>query len=149
MGYITADNVRLRVWKVTSNQVSNDIMNEAIMMAAADIDSACGALYSVPFAETYPDIILAINNALVRYYGQFLTGHLYDNMSETDKAAYGWAQVKLKALKEGSEIIPGVSKKGKRVRCNTSDYHPTFDRGDPTLWVEDPDRLDDISDAKD
>lgn len=149
MGYITKADARANVWLVSTNEVSDDVLDEAISMAAADIDSSLGAIYSTPFDSPYPDIITAINNALLRYYGQFLTGHVFDNMSEPDQRAYEWAQDKLKSLKAGSEIIPGVSKKGNRVRSNTSAYHSTFDRDDPKYWDEDSDRLDDISDARD
>lgn len=148
MGYITAADVRTKVWLVTETEVSNDIVNEAVAMAAADIDSKLGSMYTVPF-DPVPDVISAINNALVRYYGQFLKGHVYENMSEQDRRAYDWATAKLEALKKGEEIIPNVSARGKRVRCSTSDYHRAFNLDDPKNWDVDDDQLDDIADGRD
>ena len=149
MGYITAAEVRTNIWKVTVNEVGNDFVEEAIGMAAADIDSALGGVYSVPFEATYPPVIVAINNALVRYYGQFITGHVFTNLHDPDQKAFDWAQEKLKALKAGTAIIPGLSRSGARVRCNTSGYHPTFDRDAPEQWGPDPDMLDEIADERD
>jgi len=145
MGYIEASDVRTKIWQVTETQVSNDVVNTAINMAAADIDSALAMQYNVPFEETYPEIIVAINNALVRYYGQVLTGHSFHNLNEPDQEAFKWAQAKLLALKSGTETIPGVSRRGARVRCNTKDYSPTFNLDNPLDWGVDDDRLDDIA----
>lgn len=148
MAYITPATVRTTIWKVTATEVDDNILGQAIDMAAADIDSALGAAYVVPFEEPYPEVILAINAALLRYYGQFLKGHVYNTMSEPDQRAYDWAQEKLKALRSGIEVVPGVSRRNNRVRCNTSGYHSTFNLDDPKYWEQDPNREADIADER-
>jgi hypothetical protein len=34
------------------------------------------------------------------------------------------------------------------VHCNTTDYSPTFNEDEPTLWTPDQDKLDDIEDER-
>jgi hypothetical protein len=46
-------------------------------------------------------------------------------------------------------VIPDMSDTAYRVLCNTTNYTPTFDEGDELSWQVDPDKLEDISTAKD
>lgn len=54
----------------------------------------------------------------------------------------------LELLDSTGAIINDMSDTSSRVLCNTSGYTPTFDEGDELSWAPDPDKLEDIADAK-
>lgn len=56
---------------------------------------------------------------------------------------------KMDILNTAGSIITELSNTAYRVQCSTSDYQNTFNEDDSTSWVSDPDKLEDISDARD
>lgn len=59
------------------------------------------------------------------------------------------AEFELDLCDTAGSVILDMSDTSSRVLCNTRDYTPTFDEGDELGWVADPDKLEDIADAKD
>lgn len=90
-------------------------------------------------------------------------GLMYENLSRGGKDAFKRADRYLEKAMENLKSIVEYSTNlvasdgsiidsdtdAYQIKCNTTDYHGTFDEGGPADWVVDQDKLDDISDAKD
>lgn len=59
------------------------------------------------------------------------------------------ADYKLNLLNSLGATVTDMSDSSYQIRCNTTDYTPTFDEGDELDWAIDPDKVSDIADAKD
>jgi len=151
MAYWTAAIFRTTVWKVTTDQVPDLIMNEAIASGEAELHAYLEREYSVPF-DPVPDLIKGLAADIIRYRGQIRIGHETGHLQEPDKEAYKNAIALLEKIRAREMDIPGESRKSAVADgydSNTKDYTPIMDVDDEINWEPDSDRLDSIAEDRD
>ena len=150
MAYWDAATIRTTVWKVSVDEVANEIVNEAIASGEAELHSYLERDYTVPF-DPAPDLIKGLAADIIRYRGQIRAGHATGHLQEPDKEAYANAIRTLEKVRDRELDIPGESRKSAvadSFHSNTKDYSPIMNIDDEPNWEPDSDRLDEIADDR-
>ncbi len=151
MAYWDAATIRTTVWKVTADQVPNEMVNEAIASGEAELHSYLERDYTVPF-DPAPDLVKGLAADIIRYRGQIRAGHEVGHLQEPDKEAYKNAIRTLEKIRDRELDIPGQSRNTSAAESfdsNTKDYSPIMNIDDEINWEPDSDRLDEIADDRD
>lgn len=155
--YATTTSLNTLMVGYTFDSATTSIASKCITWAENEIDKKLARRYDVSaFKTTTPPLITSLCETLA-------LGYLYENVSRGSKESISRAQIMIKRVIENlDELAAGsadvVDSSGdvvadlsgaNAVRCNTSDYAPTFAEDDPLKWRVDSDKLDDIKSDRD
>jgi phage gp36-like protein len=153
MAYCTIDDVRLNLDQFEENVISDADVTSFIAKAEAYINSILANVYTLPFVVTIP-LLKDVSTDLACYY-VLRRNYTRDNMSTSDWVMQFWEDFnkKMEDIKDGKISLVDdsgnvIAYGSKLIQHNNENYTPTCDLGDAEDWVIDPDRLDDIADAK-
>ena len=137
------------------------LASKAIDHAEAEVNKYLSKRYDVSsFQNTstsVPPIIRMLAEQLAEGYTWVWTSRGQEDLlkhgrgliKEAKENLQAIADYKLDVLNTGGSVVTDLSNTAYSVRCNTSDYTPTFGEDSETAWSVDADKLDDLSDERD
>ncbi len=149
--YASVDQIRSSMGDITSAQIPDSDITEAIEETEGLINSFCASRYSVPF-DPVPNMIQRITRDITVYHlfnDNIAAGHTVQDDVKVYKR-YENAMRLLKDIRDGKMIIYGASTTSrKHLWSSTEDYKHVFDVDDETEWGVDSNMLDDVEDDRD
>lgn len=155
--YATTTSIETLATGYTFNTATSAVASKCIAWAENEIDKKLSRRYDVAsFKTTTPPLITSLCESLALAY-------FYENMSRGSKESITRAKIMIDRVMENlTELADGeaalVNTAGSSVpdsfgttsvKCNTSDYAPTFAEDDPLKWKVDSTKLDDIDSGRD
>lgn len=159
--YSTTTTLNTRMIGVNFDSETTALISTLITDAENEVNKYLSRRYDIsssPFNTTtsIPPLVRTLTNQLSEAYG-------WESLSRGGKESLARAksletraldnlklisEYKLNLLDSLGATISDMSNSAYQIKCNTTDYAQTFDEGDELEWAVDPDKVEDISDAK-
>lgn len=155
--YATTTSLNTMMVGYTFDSATTSIASKCITWAENEIDKKLCRRYDVAsFKTTTPPLITSLCETLALAY-------LYEQVSRGSKESISRAQIMIKRVMDNLDELAAAkadvvdtagsviadNQAANPVRCNTTDYTPTFAEDNPLNWRVDPDKLDDIDSDRD
>lgn len=150
--YTDTDKLRTDTFIVSDDEITERVLTRAGVMSYNVVNAKLDGIYAVPFAATFPPIIVDISDMLTRAFARmFQAVHTGGKLKKGDKQS-NEGQLALSMLDDiasGAMSIPGLSRASARKAAHNLDgYTRIFDIDNPLNHMPDSDLLDAIADER-